>query len=520
MKRKTCAILAVLLTLALLFGACGNSSGGNNTTQPTTEKKTTQAPDDTDQTEAPQNSDLSTFEDAEGLQYVLIYNPRMYDENNDRNETLTTGKLGSQVDTSMRRADALEKDPTFFSVPQNLLANVKAEDVDLSGSRADSFFTPYKKGDVHEFYCFDSSYNRMLRKFECIYTGEIANVWKFKDDAKVTDSLAEDLVKEFEETIYEKDVALFGEPRFTDNGHKVNIMLYDTLPRSTVGVFTPVDLFATGELTDDMIEYYGVNLDHAMFAVNSSFIGYVDDELIYSTIAHEFQHLINFTDWFEYDEDVGPSATWINEAMSGFVEDYIYPGVQNPDRYEDIAASDMIRYGQSLYNFDTKTESYDFDIGVYGSVFLFSTYLENLAGDKVFYNIHNYWRNAVSTSNDAQAIRSAVSDDVDRKIDAVITYPDGFVSDLTDDEQWLSKLTLSFYLEMLKYDSSDPDQFEPLDSLTLLYDQVNASDIEGGGRVIVAVKDGNFTVPDDADEGLVYIGMDKDFNVITQPVFK
>ena len=56
--------------------------------------------------------------------------------------------------------------------------------------------------------------------------------------------------------------------------------------------------------------------------------------------------------------------------------------------------------------------------------------------------------------------------------------------------------------------------------MTLLYDEINQTDIYGGGRVIVATKDGTYRVPKDANEGLVYIGLNADFEIITQPFFK
>lgn len=55
--------------------------------------------------------------------------------------------------------------------------------------------------------------------------------------------------------------------------------------------------------------------------------------------------------------------------------------------------------------------------------------------------------------------------------------------------------------------------------LLMLYSNAVPADIEGGGRIVVATQNGSYTVPSDADQGLVYIGLDQNFNVVTDPVY-
>ena len=89
-----------------------------------------------------------------------------------------------------------------------------------------------------------------------------------------------------------------------------------------------------------------------------------------------------------------------------------------------------------------------------------------------------------------------------------------------EEDEFLSKLTFNFYLSLLKYDSSDPEAFQKVKSQTLLYDEINPADIEGGGRVIVALKDGEFEFPQDADKGLLYVGLNSNFEVVTEYVMR
>ena len=46
------------------------------------------------------------------------------------------------------------------------------------------------------------------------------------------------------------------------------------------------------------------------------------------------------------------------------------------------------------------------------------------------------------------------------------------------------------------------------------------ADIEGGGRVIFAVKNGTYEIPEDADTGLVYVGLNEDMEIVTNIVCK
>ena len=79
----------------------------------------------------------------------------------------------------------------------------------------------------------------------------------------------------------------------------------------------------------------------------------------------------------------------------------------------------------------------------------------------------------------------------------------------------MSKLTLAFYMSLLEKESSSPLAYVNVDPQTLLYDEINPANIEGGGRVIIAVKGNTFDIPQDADNGLVYVGLDANFQPVT-----
>ena len=215
------------------------------------------------------------------------------------------------------------------------------------------------------------------------------------------------------------------------------------------------------------------------------------------------------------------STFWSNKKRSCYIEENLYPGTKDlAGHYEEFATSDRIRHGQSMYNFTTDTTNTNFDIGVYGSVYLFSEFLSSGAGDDVFSGIHSYWRTSYSPSLDeAEAIVNSVPSSFKNKVDNIVDY--GNVIRFADpDEEWMSKLTLDFYLSLLKPDGSSPEAFDKVRAQTLLYDEINPADIEGGGRVVAALRDGEFKFPTDADRGLVYVGLNRNFEIVTEIVVR
>ncbi len=522
MKKRLYLITAVILVLAFLLSACSTAiptpTKDTSPSESTVDAAAGKEPETETEEDLSDPSGLPSLNDAEDVKYVMIYNPELYDEYSDYNPKKVTGTLRNQIDPSLSRAGELEEEPGYSLYTQPQVDLTKYPELDLSGNRADAFYTPYSVGETHEFWSGLDTDNRDLSAFECAYAGDNVNVWRAVGENLLSDSKAESIGKEFDDTIFDTCVDLFGEPRFVDNGHKLNILVYDFQTTSgVVGFFYMLDLFSSVEIPEEYVEIYQLNTDHAIINVNAALIGSNYEDKISSTVAHEFQHLINFSACLDSGECI--SGTWLNESFSGFIEDYIYPGCQNPDRYYALAYSDLIRYGQSLYNFYTESGMFSQDIGVYGSVFLFSTYLEKIAGEGVFRKTVDYWRRDRALYSDAESIYLAFPEDARKTIDNSIKYPSSISAGMTEEEEWLSKLTLNFYISLLKFDDSDPGQYEPLDPLTLLYDQINEADIEGGGRIIVAVKGDKFEIPEDADEGLVYIGFDKDFNVITAPTF-
>lgn len=130
---------------------------------------------------------------------------------------------------------------------------------------------------------------------------------------------------------------------YTVNGtsyQKVNIVVYDigndytaSSGSSTgiVGYFYAKDYYYSSSTTNSVIDYSNVG---KYFYIDAYYaVDYTDT--VYSTLAHEFQHMIN---WGVKDMDQGlDPSTWYNEMMSMLSEDMMrnYLGLDYDDAPED-----------------------------------------------------------------------------------------------------------------------------------------------------------------------------------------
>lgn len=452
------------------------------------------------------------------MKYVLIYNPEGYDPQYPYlNEIKSTGSLKNQITVDTNKG-GLEASGEMLGASQDEINDgLPLDDLLGEGDRASAVSPVYKVGDKNYFFCYDNvslNNDRIYREFTCRYAGKHCNIWV---NGTMDDATIKDYGTQFDNYIYDSVVEAFGTPRYADTGGKVNLLYY-SMPKNIGGCFCMLDLYASSEVTVDEIFDYGVNTDVALLHINLDYTTYPSMQtFMRSTMAHEFQHLICATNAF-YTQGFKRCDTWLNEAMSGYIEEVLYPGVkaQENGHLDNFYESDLVRNGQSLYNF--KTSGLDF--GVYGSVYLYSEYLANLAGDDVFSNFHDYWRNSYSyTLSTAEAISKSVPTNIYMAVDNSIVYPSAASFD-SYEEEWMSKLTLQFYLELLNRDKGDPASFSDVDARDLLYNEVNAAELEGGGRILIALSGSSYAIPSDADSGLIYVGLDKNFNVVTDLIYK
>ena len=449
-----------------------------------------------------------------GVSFVLIYNPDIFDENDAARQvdsSRSTGDLASQIITGLNRADGLEKEMPAMISQAEINSGISLKQGDRANAKAGGMDPLYTVGDQADFYCCSQSLNtRTLETFDCVYEGEHCYIWSL--NGSVSDTEAADLGTEFDNVIYEKDVAAFGPARFTENGGKVNMLFYP-MEQSLGGFFTIYDIFAGTEVSELDKVTYGLNTDHAIININSTAVASTPD-LVKSTLAHEFQHQICASDCFYYS-DTPMMRTWLNEAMSAYAEDLVYPGIKDQYYYNQaMYLSDLFRKGQSLYNFNTTGDS---SIGAYGAVYLFSQYMKEHAGDDIFLKVHDYWRTSMRADvSEAGALLSSVPDSFRDEISGKYSYPENIAPYFkSEEEEFLSKLALDFTLESISPELAKLTEYKDQMHAAMLYTEVNPQEIEGGGRMLVATQGDTFTIPSDSEKVMLYVGLDSDFNVVT-----
>lgn len=511
--KKMKRFIALFVAMAMVFALCACSDsedvGGNQ------DAYIDDQLDDTDSDTIMTGNKL----ESDDMRYVIVYNPRIYNEHEEYDSSyLQTGDFGGQIDVNAYRADGLDGETSkFISVDQSQWLSKLPLDKKLEGNRAEPVGIDYKVGDVKTFYVSPEVEEMVPMNFTCAYAGKYCHVW---NAGNLNATQATKLGTEFDTKIYKSVVDSFGQPRFVGESGKINLLLY-SMQDSYLGFFYPLDLFTPDELiqigagTTD-----GYNTNHAILHINDQAIrSFGAEKMAYSTLAHELQHLINFSSFFETVNGARMN-TWIDEAMSGYIEESLYSGAKEmAGHFEQFNNSSLIRNGQSLYNFNSETSALSFDIGVYGSVYYFAKYLESTAGKDVFSELHDYWRNSYSsTLSVPEALENAVSDSFKKKVNDTISYPKSLTFD-NDSEEFMSKLTLKYYLSMLS-NSDNIKAFDNINHQSILYDSIVGTEIEGGGRLIFAINGNSFEVPDDADEGLIYIGLDADFKPVTNVLYK
>lgn len=507
MKRKLAMLMCMLMILMSLTG-CGKKA------------------EDTDTSiNASQNEDVdvSSLTEAavlENTSYVMIYNPYVFDESDDMGfadpAAMSTGDFSSQIVVGMNRAGDLGTDiamPGMISQAE-INENVDDSGVNREGVRAEMIDPTYALYDTHAFYHPDiQMQNQILDTFTCSYVGEYCYIWTL--NGSISEADAQTMGQDFDAKIYLPVTTAFGPARFTENGGKVNFLIYPIQDRIG-GFFTTADIYSSAELPEETANMYGFNTDHAIVHINSQYVT-TDPDYAKSTMAHELQHQICASNCFNYYE-TPLMETWLNEGMSAVAEELVYPGIKEAGYYNQcFYLSNNYRTGQSLYNFDVSFDEY---IGAYGVVYLFTEYLqqevEQFAGESVFYNIHDYWRNSYSADvTAAEALANAVPTGLYEEIDSTYTYPEkismGFDSEY---EEWLSKMTLDFYIQTLSPDLANLTEFADQVHSLMLYSEINPAEIEGGGRIVIATQNSTYEIPADADPNLIYVGLDANFNPV------
>ncbi len=211
----------------------------------------------------------------------------------------------------------------------------KTKDIDLLKelSRSEKIIS-YAEGDTKNFYVDNRKVITATLKKQIIANTKFGqkrlNVWLDNDDTETTqaqiDALAEQFLKAGDDDdIYDWVTNIFGEEwgsaahsknsALIEETDEINILLYDIGYEGVAGFFYPNDNYINNSWSNQCIMFY---IDAPMLDDNA---GYGGAKEVYSTLAHEFQHMIHF-----YQKTVLKLSTkqqtdpWIEEMLSETTE--------------------------------------------------------------------------------------------------------------------------------------------------------------------------------------------------------
>lgn len=242
-------------------------------------------------------------------------------------------------------------------------------------------------------------------------TSRYSNVWVAaenydngslrNDDNKLTQAQAEKIAETFDR-IYEYETPIFGyeygggvsqqDPGYggVDKDPKIQILIYDinfdydySKNLTILGYFAAKDLYAQKTLDE-----YNMNSKS-----NEAELFYIDSFeldrrplLLYSTLIHEFQHMINFNEKFIKNGRI--TEVWYNEMLSLLAEDMIGPLIGIDASQSAHPINNLMPFFLGRYNAAGITEWYTDDLTSYANVYAFGAYLaRNYGGAELIMEI-------------------------------------------------------------------------------------------------------------------------------------
>ncbi|WP_287924209.1 clostripain-related cysteine peptidase [Kosmotoga pacifica] len=345
--------------------------------------------------------------------------------------------------------------------------------------------TPSKIGVARYFWVHDFRTNSdYLLEATLQSSGNYCEIW-VEDPGEINTAMADQLAAEFDNIIYSLIVNNFYTPSDVNADGKVAILCFDiqdnfeTVGSYTAGYFSPVDLYSQDYYpTSNEMEIFYIDTYPTMHYPSTDPI---DVSKAYSTLVHEFQHMVNFNRnvFVEFGASMD---TWLNEALSMAAE-HIYEGVQT-DRISYYNASSSISNGHSLLYWDR----YGDVLSNYALSYLFGQYLriQAGAGNTIFKEI------LMDYNNDYRCVENAIHNHVDSQLDfgRFMTY---------------FRLALNLRQEFGYFGfKGDPD-FATIE--TKLFETLPES-IRGGGAILVSILSNPYVKPYDSGEHIKPVGID------------
>ncbi|PLS01485.1 Ig-like domain-containing protein [Neobacillus cucumis] len=356
--------------------------------------------------------------------------------------------------------------------------------------RKNMMFKSFAIGDTKAFWVSNIETNTDYQiNAELLYSGTKSNVWVYNDQITAAD--AQKLGQEFDAKIKPIVNTNFGPESDVDGNGKVNILCYDIQDGFNgsggyvAGYFSPYDLFAQPD--SNQMEVFYIDTYPAMGLGSTK-----DVTEAYSTLAHEFQHMVNFNRTAFIEGSSSQMDTWLDEGLAMAAEQ-MYTGTALTNRIDYYNYSDSITAGHSLLYWD----DYGDVLANYSLSYLFAQYLkvQTGQGDKIFKEVLE------NPNNDYRAVEAVIQ----KYIGPSMTF---------------GKFMTSFREALLLKQPTGLYGFKGDPAFNALTPKIytgSGTDLHGGGA-LVKVANLPFTAPTDKDSNITYTVLGDTIDLTVNPV--
>jgi hypothetical protein len=300
-------------------------------------------------------------------------------------------------------ADAFSANPPPIDKRNN-----KTQDAPLASS------VSFNVGDTKQFWV-ESSYNNdnwVQRMATLAVQGKYGNIWVINNS--VTNAQAKAMSDKFD-VIYPAETNILGYEHGggpggnggKDGDPRIQILVYD-IGGNTLGYFWSKDYYDQSSLVAAGVKYK-TNIAE-IFYINSSYVS-SNLDLICSTLAHEFQHMINFNEK-NVKRRLNPN-TWYNEMLSMMTQDVIEGLIGITPAHQDHVIKSRIPLFLRYYTGSSFTNWYSNDsTGInYGKGYAFGAYLlRNYEGAALLKEI--LANNAVDAASITAAVKTVTGKEI------------------------------------------------------------------------------------------------------------
>lgn len=300
------------------------------------------------------------------------------------------------------------------------------------------------------------------RQAQLVAIGKYCNVWYVEQHKSYINFLESDFSKlamKFD-NLFKKEISIFGSNATNvkynntidlSNPSKINILIFDidgdsseTQTGGTFGYFYSVDLFTNDYFIEEKITLRSNECE--LFYVDSYFFK-VDPDSVYSTLAHEFQHMLHFINK-QLVQRLKASETWYNEMLSMCAEELLQSTLQIGDdnspksrlRWTNVGSNNGF---STIFKIEDISGSFDYANAYYLGAYL----MHNYDGVKIIKKLAS--NNQINQDSIVSALIEASNSTITSYNDLLVNYgkslADGYFKPVDDSSYPLSSIVMKDY---------------------------------------------------------------------------